>query len=136
NIGPGEEVKKSERRPRLAEFFDLSSDCGLVLCTKHSRPYCPCQAIRGQTEYFRANAARKYLVSPRIADCAPGLAAGFDSFTVSCPRIAPKDQIPTASLRAATGPCEEFGEAPIFHIFRGPKMSSVAALQTLHRLRL
>src|SRR5581483_5781836 len=104
NIGPGEEVKKSERRPRLAEFFDLSSDCGLVLCTKHSRPYCPCQAIRGQTEYFRANAARKYLVSPRIADCAPGLAAGFDSFTVSCPRIAPKDQIPTASLRAATGP--------------------------------
>src|SRR5581483_4628600 len=36
-----------------------------------------------QTEYFRATAARKYLVSPRIADCAPGLAAGFDSFTVS-----------------------------------------------------
>src|SRR5581483_6464652 len=78
-----EGLKKSQRRPRLAEFVDLSSDCGLVLCTKHSRSDCPCRAIRGQTEYFRATAARKYLVSPRIADCAPGLAAGFDSFTVS-----------------------------------------------------
>src|SRR5581483_1830292 len=44
--------------------------CGLVLCRKHSRPDCSCRAIRGQTEYFRATAARKYLVCPRIADCA------------------------------------------------------------------
>src|SRR5581483_744339 len=36
---------------------------------------------------FPRNAARKCLVSPRIADCAPGLAAGFDSFTVSSPCI-------------------------------------------------
>src|SRR5581483_7306488 len=66
NISSGD-VKKSQRRPRLAEFFDLSSHCGLVLCTKHSRPDCSCRAIRGQTEHFRANATRKCLVSPRIA---------------------------------------------------------------------
>jgi len=62
-----EDVKKSQRRPRMAEFFDLSSHCGLVLCTKHSRRDCSCRAIRGQTEHFRANAARKCLVCPRIA---------------------------------------------------------------------
>ena len=63
--------EKSERRPCLAEFFDLSSHCGLVLCRKNSRPDWSFGAIWGQTEHFRANAARKCLVSPRIAarDC-------------------------------------------------------------------
>src|SRR5581483_6314915 len=74
---------------RWQKIAEATADCGLVLCTKHSRPDCPCRAIRGQTESFRATAARKYLVSLRIADCAPGLAAGFDSFTVSCTRFCP-----------------------------------------------
>src|SRR5581483_4324328 len=51
------------------------------MATERCRPDWSFGAIRGQTEYFRATAARKYLVSPRIADCAPGLAAGFDSFS-------------------------------------------------------
>src|SRR5581483_4814183 len=58
-----------------------------------------------QTEYFRATAARKYLVSPRIADCAPGLAAGFDSFTLSR-RIAemPRQSSSVAVLQRAVTP--------------------------------
>src|SRR5581483_5663790 len=84
-------------------------------------------AIRGQTEHFRAKAARKCLVSPRIAAWAdsetppPGFAVPRHStnsrsnfFTPSCPRIAARADSET--LRAKGG----------------AEISSVTALQPVH----
>jgi len=76
--------EKIGRRPRRPEF--LTVHCGGYRALPSGD--WSCGAIRGQTEHFRANAARKCLVSPRIA-------AWADSETPTriC-RSAPLDQQP------------------------------------------